>query len=514
MRRRRARGKKVTGLEVAFMIPQMFAVIFLIAIVFQHLSAKTTFEEGVEYLPVIVTYEKVDAYTVRDSDGDLETKYDCMYSYVVDGKRYEKEETKSVRISEGTQMEKYYNPNNPSKISGYRSASEMLEGLKTVWILFGVLQAVAVVFLVLLLRKKLTRHIQSRQYEEQVRYDIERNVEQYKNIDIKVNRSVAQEILEALRLKAYKSQKRFETYEKWGNVAVGGNPFIAIAYVVLRMIAQIFINKAKNRMLADRAEFDKEYKRLIAEPILNNLFDDYTYRPSQGFSGAQLTSFKLYKESLQYATTEDMIEGTYKGVHYCQSDVKREHRSNESKEFAHNGRVCVYDFNKKLDGEILIANKDNTNIVSFGMQKVSMESMAFNNAFQVYASDPHIAYYILTPQFMEYMLALNIRGEFAMRIFENNIFVLRNHINGIFEADMKRPLDIDFEIGKSYVELKEILDFIDVMNLEGVVTEPQSDFGRTEPQVVETNENEPSLFAEPDYNRTSKSSLQLKIPTK
>lgn len=82
-----------------------------------------------------------------------------------------------------------------------------------------------------------------------------------------------------------------------------------------------------------------------------------------------------------------------------------------------------------------------------------------------------MAYYLLTPQFMEYLLQLDVRREIAFRFSGNNIYVLRNGINGIFEVDMEKPLDLQYEIGKSYNELKEILDFVDIMNLDKVADE-------------------------------------------
>lgn len=469
MRRyRRSGGKRLTGIEFGFTIFQMFAIMFLLGIIVQYFNARTTFKDVAEFVPVTITYDSVESYVVKDSDGDRETKYRCEYSYVVDGKRYQKEVTKSTSVSVGDQAKRYYNPENPSQIAGYRNAEEMLADLSNVRVLFVCFQCIAIIFLFILIRKKLKRRKEKNDYDERLRRNVERNMEVYKNIDITVNRTNVAEILDPLREKAYIAQKRFETYEKWENFVIVGNPFIAIFYIVLRLIAQIFIKNAKEKMLETKAAFSKEYKRLIAEPVLEHIFDDYTYRPSQGFSANQLTSFKLCRDSMLYVTTEDLIEGTYKGVHYCQSDIKREKRSNESNEFAYAGRISVYDFNKPLEGEILIANKGNSNLVSFGMVQVSMESVEFNNAFQVYASDSHIAYYVLTPQFMEYMLRLNVHGEFSMRICHNHVYVLRNHIDGIFEPNLKSPIDVDYEIGKSYVELKEILDFVEVLNLDRI----------------------------------------------
>ncbi len=466
MRRSRGGGKKVTGLEFAFLISQAFAIIFLIAIVFMYISAKTTFEEGIEYLPITVTYDSVESYTKRDSDGDLETQYECHYIYEIDGVQYEKTEKRSSSISEGTQVEKYYNPNNPSKISGYQSAEEMLEQLGTVKVLFGCTQGIAIIFLVIIILKKRKRIVENREYEEQIRQDIAHNMEKYKNIDIMIDRNRVFRILEPLRNKVQKSRKKVERLERWVNVAVGGNVILALIYVALRLIAEKRIQKAKENLAGDEGEFYKEYKKMIAEPILGHLFQEYTYHPQQGISIDELTSFKLYKESIRQAYTEDLIEGRYKGIFYRQVDVKRQNTNRESKEFAFAGRVAVYDFNKNLNGEVLIANRGNHNIVSGGLTKIDMESVTFNSRFDTYTTNPHVAYYLLTPQFMEYMMELNVRGDFVLRIAENHIYILRNHIDGIFEPNMKHPIDIQFEIVKSYTELKEILDVIDILNLD------------------------------------------------
>lgn len=326
MRRSRGSGgKRVTGLEFGFSIFQAFAVIFLLTILFQYLSAKTTFEEGVEYLPITVTYDSVEKYTVKEADGDRTTKYECHYVYEVDGVKYEKTEDRSTSISEGTQIEKYYNPNNPSKISGYRSAEEMLGTIKAVIVAFGIVEFIAIVFLVLIIRRKRKNVVETREYEAQIRQDMERNIEKYNHIHILIDHQRAFEILEPLRKKVENSRKKVERLVRWSNVAVGGNVIMALIYIVLRMIAQMRIDKAKDILAGHENEFYKEYKKMIAEPVLNHLFDDYQYRPSQGFSTSELTSFKLYKESVRLANSED---------------------------FAFAGRVSVYDFNKDLNGEI------------------------------------------------------------------------------------------------------------------------------------------------------------------
>ena len=163
MRRyRRSGGKRLTGIEFGFTIFQMFAIMFLLGIIVQHFNARTTFKDVAEFVPVTITYDKVESYVVKDSDGDRETKYRCEYSYVVDGKRYQKEVTKSTSVSVGDQAKRYYNPENPSQIAGYRNAEEMLADLSNVRVLFVCFQCIAIIFLFILIRKKLKRRKEMR----------------------------------------------------------------------------------------------------------------------------------------------------------------------------------------------------------------------------------------------------------------------------------------------------------------------------------------------------------------
>ena len=541
VRRRRSRnGKKVKGITFGFLAFQGFACMMLLGILMMSFTANLEFEKGVDYIPIEVEFTNCVTETYKDSNGDLRTRYDVIFTYEVDGVTYTGSiPNTSVNREIGAKETRYYNPNNPQKTSGYASKEEMLKESSNVIVIYIILQAIALVFLGVIISKKLKKRQEDMEFESQVRDDIERNRDLYEGISIPVDKQQAFEVLDPLRQKAYQAQRKVDQLERQMGDVIGGNAIVVLIYVVLRFFAKLRIQKAKEQLTEANATFYKEYRKLIAEPVLNELFENVTYRPTEGFSQSELMGYKLYKESLINVKSEDFIKGTYKGVGYCQADVKREHKHNESKEFDFNGRVSIYDFTKNLKGEILITTKNNSNIVKANLNKISMESVAFNSRFDLYTSNPHIAYYVLTPQFMEYMMNLNIRGEFVLRIAQNKIYMLRNRIDGIFEPNMKRPIDVTYEIGKSYIELKEILDFIDIMNLDRVADEanlrgeegefdfyeevvkepsslhevvPEEDSIFGGPQLEEPPmEVEEPLYAEPDYNKTSKSGLKLRM---
>ena len=134
------------------------------------------------------------------------------------------------------------------------------------------------------------------------------------------------------------------------------------------------------------------------------------------------------------------------------------------------------------------------------MKKIEMENISFNKKFDVYSMNEHMVYYLLTPQFMEYLLSLDSRGEIIFRFTADKIYVFRNHIAGIFEPDMTRPIDIPYEIGKSYNELKEILDFVDILKLERVMELNHLEVMYAD-NFVEEDETEPEADYDDDWNR-------------
>ncbi len=478
MSRRRGNGKQVTGVEMGFICCQGIAFVLLVGILIQFVAAKLTFESGVEYLPVTITWTDSKSYTstyMEDGKERTKTTYDNSYSYTVDGVEYNNTiKGDSYNVTPGSRATRYYNPNDPNKISEWSSAGDMMGATKHVWVFFGILQLAAIVFKIKIEQKKRLIKLDNEAYEEKIRQDIQKNREIYQTLNLAIDREKVLAILEPLRIRICKNQKKIDKIMKRANVQVGGIFFpITIAVGV---IDSYRLHKLRDKLDADYAAFYMEYKRNIAEPILKQFFGEFQYKPSQGFSKSELSDFDLlHGFPLDSINSEDYIEGVYKGVSYRQADVKGKKHSNASDLFVEinrvHGRISVYQFGKKLNGDIVIKSVGSTHVKVSNMKMVKMENILFNSKFEVYTTNEQMAYYLLTPQFMEYLLRLDVRRETALRFSQNHIVFLQNGINGIFEADMSKPLDLQYEIGKSYNELKEILDFVDILNLDKVADE-------------------------------------------
>lgn len=467
MARRHGRGKSVTGPEMGFIIGQAVAGMLLFGVLCSYLGARVVFEPGEEYLPVTIIYtaseEHIETYM---DDGKIRTRklYDNSYYYIVDGVRYDGQVKDAYYgVAPGDQETRYYNPNNPNELSYYQSLRDMMGQAKRVAVAAVLFEGLAVYSAIKIWNKKRRLLQVHEDYEESIRQDIQTNREIYQSLEMSIDKEKIFSKLEPLRKRIDKNQKSIERIKER---AAGSN---GIFYLIIKVVDTIRLPRLQNQLDMDNTLFYKEYKMNIAEPILNRLFEEFQYRPSQGFSIDELTAFKVITGNLSIVESEDYIEGVYKGVHYRQADVKKE-KSASASELLYmtaglQGRVSVYDFNKPIQGDIIIRTKK-TNAYIGNMEKVVMENLQFNEKFDVYATDAHTVFYLLTPQFMEYLLRLKLWGDTVFRFSDNKIFVLRNHVSGIFEPDMGRTLDIAYEIGKSYNELKEVLDFIDILKLE------------------------------------------------
>lgn len=493
---------------MGFMFFQFLAVMMMLFLLIQFIAARATFEPGVEYQPVTISWQysiSRDRTYVSNGETCIETVYDNFYKYTVNGIEYEgmyPEANESV--VPGSKDTWYYNPNNPEKISKWSSMEEQMKSVNLLWILLFVFQILAILCIVLMIRKSRRGKIAKKADKDKIRQDMQKNKEIYRTIRLEINEQKMFAVLEPLRGRIYKNQVKLDQLKDRLSVSIGGNPILLVVNVVVKIVDGYRICRIQKNIEADSTMFYMEYKKNIAEPILKHVFEEFHYRPSQGFSTQEISEFQLINRiDIDAVQSEDYIEGTYKGVGYRQADIKgidigKSELDDPSTRFS--GRISVYDFKKNLDGDVIVKSKKYALADVKNMKKIEMENISFNKKFDVYSMNEHMVYYLLTPQFMEYLLSLDSRGEIIFRFTADKIYVFRNHIAGIFEPDMTRPIDIPYEIGKSYNELKEILDFVDILKLERVMELNHLEVMYAD-NFVEEDETEPEADYDDDWNR-------------
>lgn len=250
-----------------------------------------------------------------------------------------------------------------------------------------------------------------------------------------------------------------------------------------------------------RGEYISVYKGMVSKQVLKACFKDAKYEPEKGISRQEFEETKLVKINSQHEyKSEDLISGRYAGVEFRQSDVEIYHYEKSGKNRRQvidvNGRVCSFSFEKDIVGDILIV-KDFSKTIrpQDGMEKVEMEDVDFNKKFDVYAYDAHSVFYLLTPHFMEYIKQIHGKDSSIYISFDGkNLHILRSGSGGIFEPPNSKKFDVKAEVRKSYRQLHEIVELIDVFNLDERVNQDkmikEEPLKETQKEEVMPEENE------------------------
>lgn len=214
---------------------------------------------------------------------------------------------------------------------------------------------------------------------------------------------------------------------------------------------------------------------IISSVVKEVLGDDVEYNPWGRISpGSMVFPFS-------YNTTDgsDHIKAVYKGLNIELGDIELINEQEDTNENGQTekssitqfkGQWLTCDFGKELAGEVYISEwgrKDRRRMKS----NVTMENEQFSKRFCVRAGDPQEAYYILTPNMMEYIISMaDKRGGIVYISF------LRG---GKMHVAVKSGRDF-FELGKSNANVEQLrqkfldelhwfTDIVDTLRVEDTI---------------------------------------------
>jgi hypothetical protein len=235
---------------------------------------------------------------------------------------------------------------------------------------------------------------------------------------------------------------------------------------------------------------NKAYKQLykdlfVMQPLSKN-FDNLYYDWAQGFSEQAVASFSLCKMGNRFHS-EDYIKASYEGIPFELSDVTVEYHTsgkNSHTTTYFKGRMLVIDFPEKMVNSVQIFSKSfnyRANHTNFGKpQKVEMESVEFNRAFDVRAVSPHDAFYLITPAFMERLALITMRTRsVAIHTCGNKMVIGFNEpSNNAFDAsNMYKPISYPDEMDKVQKDIDDIKELITIIRS----MQPAEDVARLDP---------------------------------
>ncbi|HHU55919.1 MAG TPA: DUF3137 domain-containing protein [Acholeplasmataceae bacterium] len=207
--------------------------------------------------------------------------------------------------------------------------------------------------------------------------------------------------------------------------------------------------------------YRKRFKAEIVPIAIEQFGKDITYTP-EGISShyAKITDMFGYFTSFK---SEDTVFGKIEDVDFKCADVKvgfyRGSGKNRRYVKVCHGQFYIFDFNKRFRTSTVIREKSLRR--PSGLEKIELESVDFNNTFKIYTSNPHDAFYILTPHFMEKLILLerNHPGDLYIAFYNNQLFIGINNDKDRFEPPILsdiNPTTIQSQLDDLYI-IKDII---------------------------------------------------------
>ena len=208
------------------------------------------------------------------------------------------------------------------------------------------------------------------------------------------------------------------------------------------------------------------YKDLFVKGALEKNFQNVFYDPTQGFTKENVAGYLLCDMGNRFYS-EDYIRAVYEGVPFEMSDVTIQYHTsdgeNSSTTTYFKGRMMVFNLQTNITELVrvysekfryrAIRRKDAKNDL------VELESIQFNDTFDVYTKRAHDAFYLLTPHFMERLQSLAYKySSIGMSVIGNKIvFAFNEPNNDAFDAkNTIKKIDYPQEIAKIQADINDI----------------------------------------------------------
>ena len=263
-------------------------------------------------------------------------------------------------------------------------------------------------------------------------------------------------------------------------------PFILIPGILLIPIT-VLINKANKKLKTTLKSLLGKY---IIKDVLAEKIDIDEYSPSK-FINTNFIKNCMILPNYDRVNGSDYISGKYKGINftYCDLLLEREVEKKDNDGHTHTKYVTVFQgplmllkLGRSIDCYVRIKERKNTRKskgvltsifngaadllgIKHDTDIIETENEAFNNQFEVKTNNDEMAFYILTPQFMESIMRADEIAEGYTNIEFKNSDVTITLNNGKDAFEVKKTISSKRSLEKCRenfrAELSSILSIVD-----------------------------------------------------
>lgn len=222
-------------------------------------------------------------------------------------------------------------------------------------------------------------------------------------------------------------------------------------------------------------ELTSLYKRNIISDILSRQCSGATFKPDKGITENTFVGSGLFAVSPDRYHSEDLISGKIGSTSFLCSEVHA-----EEKRVTTNGKgqtrttwvdifkgfFFIADFQKDFKGQTTVYRNSWIKL-RFGEQRVKLESPEFESSFDVYSNDQVEARYLLSPNMMERLLALDWKfpGEITVSFRNSNVIIAIPDGTNHFEASIWQSMLNNENLKREFNTLCLLLGIVDDLNL-------------------------------------------------
>lgn len=230
----------------------------------------------------------------------------------------------------------------------------------------------------------------------------------------------------------------------------------------------------KSHSTKKKEDYIEAYKNELVTEILKEEFEDVVFKPHMGVSKEQIDRGSLgdYGNKM---VSKHAFEGSYKGIPFlfshltCIEQSKKKGEVREKTLFE--GNWISFGLGKEFTGEVQIHRIIELNYKSY-LEKIEFEDVKFNKEFKTYATDAHLAFYLITPPMMEKIKKLGDRSFISTLdldlCFENGCLhtMIKSLEMNAFEPNIYSKINLEKAKEKVIGGVSAIKDYVDVLGLD------------------------------------------------
>ena len=212
-------------------------------------------------------------------------------------------------------------------------------------------------------------------------------------------------------------------------------------------------------------KYKELYKEIFVQVPLKKNFDNVFYAWKSGFNEHTVRNFRLFDMGNIFSS-EDYLKASYKGINFELSDVTIRKKQGKSTYTIFRGRIIIFDLPNKPIIPMRVYSKSfpsRNRDFKHNSEKIELESIAFNDLFDVYSQNDVDAFYVLTPVMMERFIQLQKKYPSIVAGFEGNkvLFGLHEAVNDAFDnINISQKLDYFTEMERTQKDIDDIKHII------------------------------------------------------